>query len=197
MSSTLGRRFAEALLGDRAEHEWAADRIFRGVLDGLLGGVAFTRFTDGVETRISTLSGGERRRLALAHVLLDHPDLLLLDEPTNHLDVEVISWLAGHLAVRGGAMLVVTSRSLVPRCRLHDTWEVSDGAVHQYEGGYAAYVLARAERDRLAATVEEKRLQLVRKELAWLRRDPPARTAKPKFRIEAANNLIADEPPCA
>jgi len=182
------------LLGDRAEHEWAADRVFRGVLDGLLGGVEFSRFTDGVETRVRALSGGERRRIALARVLLDHPDLLLLDEPTNHLDVEVISWLAGHLAARSGAMLIVTHDRWFLDEVCTNTWEVSDGTIHQYEGGYAAYVLARAERDRQASARDDKRRQLVRKELAWLRRGPPARTAKPKFRIEAANALIADEP---
>jgi ATP-binding cassette subfamily F protein uup len=183
------------LLGERAEHEWAADRVFRGVLDGLLGGVGFSRFTEGVETRVRALSGGERRRIALARVLLDHPDLLLLDEPTNHLDVEVISWLARHLAARSGAMLIVTHDRWFLDEVCTNTWEVSDGTIHQYEGGYAAYVLARAERDRQASSREDKRRQLVRKELAWLRRGPPARTAKPKFRIEAANMLIADEPP--
>ena len=182
------------LLGDRAEHEWAADRVFRGVLDGLLGGVEFSRFADGVETRVRALSGGERRRIALARVLLDHPDLLLLDEPTNHLDVEVISWLAGHLSARSGAMLIVTHDRWFLDEVCTNTWEVSDGTIHQYEGGYAAYVLARAERDRQASSRDDKRRQLVRKELAWLRRGPPARTAKPKFRIEAANALIADEP---
>jgi ATP-binding cassette subfamily F protein uup len=183
------------LLGERAEHEWAADRVFRGVLDGLLGGVEFSRFTEGVETRVRALYAGERRRIALARVLLDHPDLLLLDEPTNHLDVEVISWLAGHLAARSGAMLIVTHDRWFLDEVCTNTWEVSDGAIHQYEGGYAAYVLARAERDRQASARGDKRRQLVRKELAWLRRGPPARTAKPKFRIEAANALIADEPP--
>ena len=183
------------LLGERAEHEWAADRVFRGVLDGLLGGVEFSRFTEGVETRVRALSGGERRRIALARVLLYHPDLLLLDEPTNHLDVEVISWLARHLAARSGAMLIVTHDRWFLDEVCTNTWEVSDGTIHQYEGGYAAYVLARAERDRQASSREDKRRQLVRKELAWLRRGPPARTAKPKFRIEAANTLIADEPP--
>jgi ATP-binding cassette subfamily F protein uup len=118
-----------------------------------------------------------------------------LDEPTNHLDVEVISWLARHLAARSGAMLIVTHDRWFLDEVCTNTWEVSDGTIHQYEGGYAAYVLARAERDRQASSREDKRRQLVRKELAWLRRGPPARTAKPKFRIEAANTLIADEPP--
>ncbi|HEX3618678.1 MAG TPA: ABC-F family ATP-binding cassette domain-containing protein [Solirubrobacteraceae bacterium] len=189
-----GATIREVLVGDRAEHEWAGDREFRGVLAGLLGGVTLERFGSGIDTPLQGLSGGERRRIALARVLLDHPDLLLLDEPTNHLDVEAITWLAGHLAARDGAMLIVThDRWFLDEVCTH-TWEVADRSVHQYEGGYAAYVLARTERDRIEATREERRRQLMRKELAWLRRGPPARTSKPKFRIEAANALIADEP---
>ena len=165
------------------------------MLDGLLGGVAMRRFPQGLDTPIAPLSGGERRRIALARLLLDGPELLLLDEPTNHLDVEGVDWLARHLAARRGAMLVVT----------HDRWFL-DAVVHRrpgrcptrpcssYDGGYAAYVLARAERERQAVAREDRRRSLLRKELAWLRRGPPARTSKPKFRIEAANALIADEP---
>ena len=148
----------------------------------------------GLDTPIAPLSGGERRRIALARTLLGHPELLLLDEPTNHLDVEGVDWLARHLAERRGSMLVVTHDRWFLDAVCTHTWEVSDGSVHQYEGGYAAYVLARAERERQAAAREERRQQLLRKELAWLRRGPPARTSKPKFRIEAANALIADEP---
>ncbi|HWF75219.1 MAG TPA: ABC-F family ATP-binding cassette domain-containing protein [Solirubrobacteraceae bacterium] len=185
----------DELVGDRAEHEWAGDRGFRDVLDGLMGGVELTRFSDRLDTVIESLSGGERRRVALARLLLDAPELLLLDEPTNHLDVEAISWLAGHLAARRGAMLVVTHDRWFLDAVCTATWEVSDGAIHRYEGGYAAYVLARAERERQAAAREDRRRQLLRKELAWLRRGPPARTSKPKFRIDAANTLIADEPP--
>jgi ATP-binding cassette subfamily F protein uup len=184
----------DALTGARADHEWAGDRAFRSVLDGLLGGVTLTRFPAGIDTPISGLSGGERRRIALAQLLLDPPELLLLDEPTNHLDVEAVAWLARHLAERRGAMLVVTHDRWFLDAVCNATWEVSDGAVHQYEGGYAAYVLARAERDRQAISRADRRQQLIRKELAWLRRGPPARTAKPKFRIAAANALIADEP---
>ena len=188
------RTIRQELIGRRADHEWAGDKGFRGVLDGLLGGVDVARFPDGLDTRIGPLSGGERRRIALAQLLLDGPELLLLDEPTNHLDVEGVAWLAQHLAARRGSMLVVTHDRwfLDAVCTL--TWEVADQAIHQYEGGYAAYVLARAERDRQEGAREDRRRQLVRKELAWLRRGPPARTAKPKFRIEAANALIADEP---
>jgi ATP-binding cassette subfamily F protein uup len=183
------------LVGDRAEHEWAGDAAFRGVLDGLLGGVGVELFTQGIETPIAGLSGGERRRIALARLLLGGPELLLLDEPTNHLDVEGVDWLARHLAARRGALLVVTHDRWFLDAVCTATWEVADGAVHQYEGGYAAYVLARAERERQAGARADRRRQLVRKELAWLRRGPPARTSKPKFRIEAATALIADEPP--
>ena len=190
-----GETIRDVLVGDRLEHEWAGDRGFRGVLEGLLGGVVLARFGGGIDTPVAGLSGGERRRIALARTLLDHPDLLLLDEPTNHLDVEAIAWLAAHLAARDGAMLVVTHDRWFLDAVSTGTWEVADRAVHRYEGGYAAYVLARAERDRQRATREDRRQQLMRKELAWLRRGPPARTSKPRFRIDAANALIADEPP--
>ncbi|HMS61044.1 MAG TPA: ABC-F family ATP-binding cassette domain-containing protein [Solirubrobacteraceae bacterium] len=189
-----GRTIREELVGARADHEWAGDARFRGVLDGLLGGVDLGRFTDGIDTPIAPLSGGERRRIALARMLLGSPELLLLDEPTNHLDVEGVDWLARHLASRRGSLVVITHDRWFLDAVCTATWEVADGAVHQYEGGYAAYVLARAERDRQAAASDARRMQLLRKELAWLRRGPPARTAKPKFRIEAANALIADEP---
>ena len=188
------RTIREILVGARADHEWAGDSAFRDVLDGLMGGVALALFAQGMDTPIAGLSGGERRRIALARLLLDPPELLLLDEPTNHLDVEGVDWLARHLAARRGSMLVVTHDRWFLDAVSTSTWEVSDGAVHQYEGGYAAYVLARAERDRQASSRESRRRQLLRKELAWLRRGPPARTSKPKFRIDAANALIEDEP---
>jgi ATP-binding cassette subfamily F protein uup len=183
-----------ALVRGRREHEWAGTPSVRAVLGGLLGGLSVAAFRQGLDTPVSDLSGGERRRVALARVLLDRPVLLLLDEPTNHLDVDAIDWLAAHLARRPGSLLVVTHDRWFLDAVCTTTWEVADGSVHQYDGGYAAYVLARAERERQAASREERRRQLLRKELAWLRRGPPARTSKPKFRIEAANLLIADEP---
>ncbi|WP_205698518.1 ABC-F family ATP-binding cassette domain-containing protein [Conexibacter sp. SYSU D00693] len=188
------RTVREELVGGRADHEWASDARFRDVLDGLLGGVALARFPQGLDTPVGPLSGGERRRIALARALLDDPELLVLDEPTNHLDVEGVDWLARHLAARRGTLLVVTHDRWFLDAVCTHTWEVADGGVHQHEGGYAAYVLARAERDRVEAARDARRRQLVRKELAWLRRGPPARTSKPKFRIEAATALIADEP---
>jgi len=188
------RTIREALVGRLADHEWAADSTFRAVLDGLLGGVELRSFPDGMDTAIAGLSGGERRRVAIAALLLDGPELLLLDEPTNHLDVEAVSWLASHLAARRGSLLVVTHDRWFLDAACTATWEVADETIHQYDGGYAAYVLARAERDRQAAARDDRRRQLLHKELAWLRRGPPARTSKPKFRIDAANALIADEP---
>ena len=188
------RTIREELVGGRADHEWAGDPVFRSVLDGLLGGVGLSRFPQGMDTPIAPLSGGERRRIALARTLLDNPELLLLDEPTNHLDVEGVDWLARHLAARRGTLLVVTHDRWFLDAVCTATWEVADGGVLQYEGGYAAYVLARAERERVEAVREERRQGLLRKELAWLRRGPPARTSKPRFRIEAAEALIAGEP---
>ncbi len=188
------RTIREELVGARADHEWAGDPAFRAVLDGLLGGVALSRFPQGPDTPIGPLSGGERRRVALARLLLQPPELLLLDEPTNHLDLEGVDWLARHLAARRGTLIVITHDRWFLDAVCTSTWEVADGAVHRYEGGYAAFVLARAERERQEAARDERRRNLLRKELAWLRRGPPARTSKPRFRIEAANALIADEP---
>ncbi|QUR67447.1 ABC-F family ATP-binding cassette domain-containing protein [Mycobacterium spongiae] len=180
------------LVGDRAEHEWARDARIRDVIAGLVSDIAW-------DAAVGTLSGGQRRRVQLAQLLVDEWDVIALDEPTNHLDLEGITWLAGHLQQRwarnsGGLLLVTHDRWFLDEVAT-TTWEVHDGVVEPFEGGYAAYVLQRVERDRLAATAEAKRQNLMRKELAWLRRGAPARTSKPKFRIEAANQLIADVPP--
>ncbi len=177
------------IVGERPEDVWARESDTRAVVEHLLAGV-------DLDASIGTLSGGERRRVALVSVLVAGHDVVMLDEPTNHLDVEAIGWLAGHLlARRAHALLVVSHDRWFLDAVCTRTWEVHDGAVDSYEGGYAAYVLARAERMRVAAGVEARRRNLIRKELAWLRRGPPARTSKPKFRIQAANALIADEPP--
>ncbi|WP_435768319.1 ATP-binding cassette domain-containing protein [Nocardioides sp. SYSU DS0651] len=178
----------EVVLQGKADHEWAADSRLREIVEVLLAGVDLDRAVLG-------LSGGERRRCALAGLLLNEHDLVVLDEPTNHLDVEAVAWLAGHLANRQSALVVVTHDRWFLDAVCQQTWEVHDGVVDTYEGGYAAFVLAKAERQRQAAASEARRQNLVRKELAWLRRGAPARTSKPKFRIDAANALIEDVPP--
>jgi ATPase subunit of ABC transporter with duplicated ATPase domains len=181
----------EAVVGDTPEHEWAGDPRVRDVIAGLLGDLPW----DAV---LSTLSGGQRRRVALARLLTGEWDVLFLDEPTNHLDVEGIAWLADHLKRRwapsAGGLLVVTHDRWFLDEVCTQTWEVHDRIVEPFDGGYAAYILQRVERDRQSAAIEQRRQNLARKELAWLRRGAPARTAKPKFRIDAANALIADVP---
>ncbi|MDT5322852.1 MAG: transport system ATP-binding/permease protein [Mycobacterium sp.] len=178
----------DVIVGGRPDHIWAAEPDTRSVVEHLLADV-------GLDSEVADLSGGERRRVALAAVLLAGHDVLVLDEPTNHLDVEVIGWLAGHLSqLRSKALVVVSHDRWFLDAVCTRIWEVHDGDVDAYEGGYAAYVLVRAERTRLAAGTEARRRNLMRKELAWLRRGPPARTSKPKFRIQAANELIANEP---
>ncbi|WNI24333.1 ABC-F family ATP-binding cassette domain-containing protein [Streptomyces sp. ITFR-16] len=183
------------VIGDLADHEWAGSAKIRDVLTGLFGGLGLPGFEHGLDTVIAPLSGGERRRIALAKLLIAEQDLIVLDEPTNHLDVEGISWLAGHLRARRSALVCVTHDRWFLDQVCTRMWDVQRGTVHEYEGGYSDYVFARAERERIAATEESKRQNLMRKELAWLRRGAPARTSKPRYRIEAANELIADVPP--
>ena len=187
-----GALVRDVVLGNKAEHEWARDSQIREVLTGLFGG-----FTDDLLDReFASLSGGERRRVNLAKLLVGEYDLLLLDEPTNHLDVEGVAWLAGHIKSRANLSVIVITHDRWFLDEVSDQiWEVVDGSVLAYEGGYSAYVLSKAERARQSTVEAGKRAMLIRKELAWLRRGAPARTAKPKFRIEAANTLIANEPP--
>jgi ATP-binding cassette subfamily F protein uup len=186
-NSTVG----DVVIGDRAKHEWASDSGIREVFTGLFGG-----FDDHLfERKFSTLSGGEKRRVGLAKLLIDELDLILLDEPTNHLDVEGVAWLANHLNSRKSlAVLVITHDRWFLDAVTDRTWEVVGGKVEEYDGGYSAFVLAKAERARQANAMDARRNNLIRKELAWLRRGAPARTTKPKFRVDAANVLIAEEP---
>ena len=186
-NSTVG----DVVLGDKAKHEWASDAGIREVFTGLFGG-----FDDHLfERTFTTLSGGEKRRVGLAKLLIDDLDLILLDEPTNHLDVEGVAWLAAHLNSRKSlAVLVITHDRWFLDAVTDRTWEVVAGKVEEYDGGYSAFVLAKAERARQANAMDARRNNLIRKELAWLRRGAPARTTKPKFRVDAANVLIAEEP---
>jgi ABC transport system ATP-binding/permease protein len=186
-----GTTVRTVIVGGQPDHVWAADSYTRGVVEHLLAGV-------DLDAELTSLSGGERRRVALTELLLGDHDLLVLDEPTNHLDVEAVAWLAdalNALQARSVAMLVVSHDRWFLDAICTRIWEVHDARVDAYDGGYAAYTLARAERARQASANEARRQNLLRKELAWLRRGPPARTSKPQFRIDAANALIADEPP--
>ncbi|MFG2913252.1 ABC-F family ATP-binding cassette domain-containing protein [Kitasatospora sp. NPDC048298] len=182
------------VIADRADHEWLGDARIRDIIEGLFGGLDLPGFADGLDTVIGPLSGGERRRIALAKLLLGSPDLIVLDEPTNHLDVEGINWLAEHLQKRRSALVCVTHDRWFLDQVCTRMWDVQHGEVHEYEGGYSDYVFSRAERSRIEAVEEQKRQNMARKELAWLRRGAPARTSKPRYRIEAANALIADVP---
>jgi len=185
--STVG----EVVLGDSKKHEWASDPNIREVFTGLFGS-----FDDHIfDRKFGQLSGGERRRVGLAKLLINKLDLILLDEPTNHLDVEGVAWLAQYINKRKGlAVVVVTHDRWFLDAVTDRTWEVVEGKVEEYDGGYSAFVLAKAERIRQASAMDARRNNLIRKELAWLRRGAPARTTKPKFRVDAANILIADEP---
>ena len=181
-----------AVVGDLPEYEWAASPRIRQILDGLIADVPW-------EGLVGELSGGQRRRVDLARLLIGDYDILMLDEPTNHLDMRTINWLAEHLKSRwqrgNGAMLVVTHDRWFLDEVCTSMWEVHDGCVDPFEGGYSAYILQRVERDRMAAVTEERRRNMARKELAWLSRGAQARSTKPKFRVEAARELIADVPP--
>jgi ATP-binding cassette subfamily F protein uup len=187
-----GQTVGHTIVGGIDEHVWAGDSKVRDVIAGLVRDIPW-------DTLVDDLSGGQRRRVALAQVLIGDHDVVFLDEPTNHLDVEGIAWLAGHLRNRwaqnsGGLVVVTHDRWFLDEvCNM--TWEVHDRLIEPFEGGYAAYILQRVERDRMSAVMEGKRQNLMKKELAWLRRGAPARTAKPKFRIDAANELIENEPP--
>ena len=185
--STVG----EVVLGDSKKHEWASDPNIREVFTGLFGS-----FDDHIfDRKFGQLSGGERRRVGLAKLLINELDLILLDEPTNHLDVEGVAWLAQYLNKKKVlAVVVVTHDRWFLDAVTDRTWEVVEGKVEEYDGGYSAFVLAKAERIRQASAMDARRNNLIRKELAWLRRGAPARTTKPKFRVDAANVLIADEP---
>ena len=182
----------DVVIGEMAEYEWASDPRIRDVIDGLISDIDF-------DSQMDRLSGGQRRRVNLAKLLIGDWDVLMLDEPTNHLDLDAVYWLSGHLKNRwsksqGGLLVVTHDRWFLDEV-CTQTWEVHPGGLDSFEGGYAAYILQRAERDRQAAATESRRQNLLRKELAWLRRGAPARTTKPKFRIDAANELIANEPP--
>ena len=181
-----------AVVGDLPEYEWAASPRVRQILDGLIADVPW-------EGLVGELSGGQRRRVDLARLLIGDYDVLMLDEPTNHLDMRTINWLAEHLKSRwqrgSGAMLVVTHDRWFLDEVCTSMWEVHDGCVDPFEGGYSAYILQRVERDRMVAVTEERRRNMARKELAWLSRGAQARSTKPKFRVEAARELIADVPP--
>lgn len=180
------------IVGTMPEYEWASNASIRQIIDGLLKDISW-------DAAVSTLSGGQRRRVDLARVLVADADVLLLDEPTNHLDVVAISWLAAHLrkrfARKNGALVVVTHDRWFLDEVCDRMWEVHDGLVEPFEGGYSAYILQRVERQRQAELAEQKRQNLMRRELAWLSRGARARSTKPKFHVETAQALIAEEPP--
>lgn len=181
-----------AVVGDIPEYEWAGDARIRDIIAGLASDIPW-------DAKVGTLSGGQRRRVDLVRLLIGDWDILALDEPTNHLDVRAITWLANHLKNRWragqGALLVVTHDRWFLDEVCTRMWEVHDRVVDPFEGGFSAYILQRVERDRLAALAEEKRQNALRRELAWLARGPKARGTKPKFRVDAAHELIADVPP--
>lgn len=187
-SSSVGR----SIVGERPEYEWAGDARIRSIIAGIAGDIPW-------DARIETLSGGQRRRVDLARLLVDDHDIIMLDEPTNHLDVRSINWLAQHLKTRWragqGALLVVTHDRWFLDEVCSSMWEVHDRRVEPFEGGFSAYIMQRVERERVARVTEERRQNKLRRELAWLSRGAQARSTKQKFRIKAAQELIADVPP--
>jgi ATP-binding cassette subfamily F protein uup len=190
-SAGAGATVRDVVVGVKKVHEWASDAGVREIFAGLFGG-----YDSSIMDRpFVSLSGGEKRRVGIAKLLIQSLDIVLLDEPTNHLDVEGVAWLARHLRKRRELAVVVITHDRWFLDEVSDSiWEVIDGRVESYEGGYSAYVLAKAERARQAGAEDARRNNLIRKELAWLRRGAPARTSKPKFRVDAANQLISAEP---
>ena len=190
-SAEPGATVRDVVVGSKKTHEWASDSGVREIFAGLFGGYN----SELLDRPFGSLSGGEKRRVGIAKLLIEPLDIVLLDEPTNHLDVEGVAWLASHIRKRRELAVVVITHDRWFLDEVSDTmWEVIDGKVESYEGGYSAYVLAKAERARQQATEDARKSNLIRKELAWLRRGAPARTSKPKFRVDAANQLIASEP---
>lgn len=190
-SAGAGVTVRDVVVGVKKVHEWASDAGVREIFAGLFGGYE----SSIMDRPFASLSGGEKRRVGIAKLLIQSLDIVLLDEPTNHLDVEGVAWLAKHLRKRRELAVVVITHDRWFLDEVSDSiWEVIDGKVESYEGGYSAYVLAKAERARQAGAEDARRNNLIRKELAWLRRGAPARTSKPKFRVDAANQLISAEP---
>ena len=190
-TAEAGATVRDVVIGSKKTHEWASDSGVREILAGLFGGYN----SELMDRPFGSLSGGEKRRVGIAKLLIEPLDIILLDEPTNHLDVEGVAWLATHIRKRRELAVVVITHDRWFLDEVSDQmWEVVDGKVESYEGGYSAYVLAKAERARQQASEDARKNNLIRKELAWLRRGAPARTSKPKFRVDAANQLIASEP---
>jgi len=191
-NAEAGATVRDVVIGSKKTHEWASDSGVREIFAGLFGGYN----SELMDRPFGSLSGGEKRRVGIAKLLIEPLDIVLLDEPTNHLDVEGVAWLAQHIRKRRELAVVVITHDRWFLDEVSDQmWEVVDGKVESYDGGYSAYVLAKAERARQQAAEDARKNNLIRKELAWLRRGAPARTSKPKFRVDAANQLIASEPP--
>ncbi len=190
-TAEAGATVRDVVVGSKKTHEWASDSGVREIFAGLFGGYN----SELLDRPFGSLSGGEKRRVGIAKLLIEPLDIILLDEPTNHLDVEGVAWLSEHIRKRRELAVVVITHDRWFLDEVSDTmWEVVDGKVEAYDGGYSAFVLSKAERMRQQAAEDARKNNLIRKELAWLRRGAPARTSKPKFRVDAANQLIASEP---